>query len=149
VIIDIAVPRDVEPEVKNIRNVFLYDIDDLTRVSDNNRQQRESEIKKAKEIIADELKELADWWQTSEVRPVVTALMQKAEEIRADQLKKTLKKLRPLSQEEQDNLEAMTKSIVTKILKDPVQYLKDNSNCDWDYTEMVRELFQLNTESDS
>ncbi len=146
VIIDIAVPRDVEPAVRQIGNVFLYNIDDLTEFSDLNRQQREGEIQKTKEIIAAEVSKFVSWWRTSEVRPIVSDLMKKAEEIRCEQLNKTLKKLRPLSAEEQDNLEAMTKSIVTKILKDPVQYLKENANSNQGYAEMVSELFQLNTE---
>jgi len=143
VIIDIAVPRDVEPAVRQIRNVFLYNIDDLTEVSNLNRQQREDEIQKTREIIAAEVNKLVSWWRASEVRPIVTDLMRKAEEIRIKQLNKTLKKLRPLSAEEQDSLEAMTRSIVTKILQDPVQYLKANANSNRDYVEMVGELFQL------
>jgi glutamyl-tRNA reductase len=143
VIIDIAVPRDVEPAVRQIRNVLLYNIDDLTEVSNLNRQQREDEIQKTREIIAAEVNKLVSWWRASEVRPIVTDLMRKAEEIRIKQLNKTLKKLRPLSAEEQDSLEAMTRSIVTKILQDPVQYLKANANSNRDYVEMVGELFQL------
>ncbi len=82
VIIDIAVPRDVEPAVGQINNVFLYDIDDLTEVSDLNRQQREDEIQKAREIIAAEVNKLVSWWRAIEVRPIVSDLMRKAEEIR-------------------------------------------------------------------
>ncbi len=146
VIIDIAVPRDVEPAVRQIRNVFLYNIDDLTEVSNLNRKQREGEIQKARQIIAAELKEFASWWQALEVRPVVSALVRKAEDIRRTQLNQTLKKLPPLSDEERDSLEAMTKSIMTKILKDPIQYLKEKAISNWDYAEMVRELFQLDKE---
>ncbi len=146
VIIDIAVPRDVEPAVRQIRNVFLYNIDDLTEVSNLNRQQREDEIQKTREIIAAEVNKLVSWWRASEVRPIVTDLMRKAEEIRIKQLNKTLKKLRPLSAEEQDSLEAMTKSIVTKILKEPIEYLRANANGKRDYAEMVSELFRLNRE---
>lgn len=145
VIIDIAVPRDVEPAVKQIENVFLYDIDDLTEVSALNRQQRESEIQQAQEIITEEVSKLVAWWRSNAVRPVVSALMKKTEDIRYAQLTKTLKKLRPLSDEERENLDAMTKSIVTKILKDPIQYLKSNVN-NQDYADIVSKLFRLNTE---
>ena len=144
VIIDIAVPRNVEPAVGQISNVFLYNIDDLTEISDLNRKQREGEIQKAMEIIAAEVDKFASWWRALEVRPVVVALMRKAEDIRCAQLDKTLDKLRRLSDEERDSLEAMTKSIVTKILKDPIEYLKANSNTD--YAEMVSKLFRLDTE---
>ncbi len=145
VIIDIAVPRDVEPSVRQIRNVFLYDIDDLTQISDLNREQREGETQKAGEIIAAEVAKLTSWWQTSEVRPVISALMSKAESIRCAQLNKTLKRLPPLSDEERDSLEAMSKSIVTKILQDPIRYLKRNVGSN-DRAEMVSQLFQLDKE---
>ena len=142
VIIDIAVPRNVEPGVGKIPNVFLYDIDDLTRVSEVNRRQRESEIRKAEQIVAAEVARCTSGWSASGTKPVITALMQKAEEIRSQQLKRTLKKLRPLTEEEQFNLDAMTKSIVTKILQEPVEYLKKNEN-NGDQAGLVSELFRL------
>ena len=146
VIIDIGVPRNVEPEVGQINNVFVYNIDDLTEISNRNRQQREGEIQMAAEIIAAEVDKFISWWQVLEVRPIVNALMKKAEDIRRRQLNKTLSKLCNLSDEERDSLEAMTRSIATKILKDPVSHLKANANNNKDYIEMVRELFQLNIE---
>ena len=146
VIIDIAVPRDVAPEVKQLDNVFLYNIDDLTQISDLNRRQREGEIRKAEEIIAAEVANFASWWQAFEVRPIVSALMGKAERVRRLQLNRTLKKLRPLSDEERYSLEMMTKSIVAKILQDPILYLKTNANASGDYAEMINELFQLDRE---
>jgi len=146
VIIDIAVPRNVEPAVEQIDNVFLYNIDDLTQISDQNRWQREEEIQKAEEIIAAEVAKFASWQQAFEVRPVVSALMAKAEGIRRSQLNRTLKKLRPLSDEERYRVEMMTRAIVTKILQDPIKYLKTNANASGDYAEMVSELFQLDRE---
>jgi len=146
VLIDIAVPRDVEPAVKQISNVYLYNIDDLTEISSTNLKQRQGEIEKATQIMAAEVGKLVSWWQALEVRPVVGTLMSQAEKIRVAQLKRTLKRLRPLSEEELASLEAMTKSIVTKILRSPIQYLKANKDDDRDYAEMVSKLFQLDEE---
>ena len=146
VIIDIAVPRNVEPAVGQINNVFLYNIDDLTGISSLNLKQREGEVQKAAEIITVEVNKLIDWWRALEIRPVITALMSKAEDIRHTQLTRTLKNMRPLSDEERDSLEAMTKSIVTKILKGPVQHLKAKANSNGDYAEVICELFHLNGE---
>ncbi len=146
VIVDIAVPRDVEPGVKQINNVFLYGIDDLTETSALNRKQREHEIQRVTKIIKDEVDKFTTWWHALEVRPVVSALMQKAEDIRWAQLDRTLKKLRPLSDEERESLEAMTKAIVTKMLNDPIQYLKKTGYGRKDYAQIVNELFQLNAE---
>jgi glutamyl-tRNA reductase len=141
-IIDIAIPRNVAPEVGEIQNVFLYNIDDLTEISNLTRQEREGEVRHAEGIITDEVNKFAAWWQVLAVRPLVSALMSKAEEIRSAQLNRTLKNLPPLSREEREILEAMTKSIVSKILENPVQYLKSNGN--GNHTQMIKELFQLN-----
>ncbi len=141
VIIDIAVPRNVEPAVSQIKNVFLYNIDDLTGLSNVNRKQREDEIQKATQIIYDELDNFASWWQEFKVRPLIRALMSRAEEIRRSHFERTKKKLPRLTEEEQYSLEMMTKAIVSKILKDPVQYLKVNGSKN--YAEMVREIFHL------
>jgi len=144
VIIDIAVPRNVEPAVGQIRNVFLYNIDDLTELSSLNRKQREDEVQKATQIIDDELDKFALWWQEFKVRPLIRAMMSKAEEIRRSHFDRTMRKLPPLTEEEQYSLEMMTKAIVSKILKDPVKYLKANGSNN--YAEMARKLFQLDGE---
>jgi glutamyl-tRNA reductase len=147
VIIDIAVPRNVAPAVSQIKNVFLHNIDALSLVAEQNRKQREGETQRVAEIITAEMTEFSTWWQTFEVRPVVRALMKKAEEVRYSQLNKTLKRLRPLSDEERDSLEAMTKSIVTKLLQDPINYLKTNANNNGQYAELVNKLLGLEVEN--
>jgi glutamyl-tRNA reductase len=144
VIIDIAIPRNVDPGIACLKGIFLYNIDDLTKISNSNRKQREVEIQQAEEIIRGEISRFVSWWQDLEIRPVVRALMSKAEEIRSAQLEKTLKKLHPLSLDQLENLEAMTRSIVNKILQDPVSYLRNNGNSA--HCGLVRELFRLNTE---
>lgn len=150
VIIDIAVPRNVDPSVVQVQNVFLYNIDDLSHILEKNRRQRRGEVKKVEKIISDELVKFATWWQEFKVRPVLRALMSKAEEIRCSQLERTIKKLPPLSDEDKYSLEMMTKAIIAKILKNPIQNIKANgrSNRDYDeYAEMVKELFHLKEES--
>jgi len=146
VIIDIAVPRNVEPAVTQIKNIFLYNIDDLSQISEQNRRQRESEVKKAEIIISDELTKFATWWQDFKVRPLIRAMMSKAEEIRRSHLERTVKRLPPLSDEERYSLEMMTKAIVAEILKNPIHSLKVNGHSNHDYAEMVKELFQLSEE---
>ena len=143
VIIDIAVPRDVEPQVSHINNVFLYDIDDFTHLSELNRKQRETEIKKSMEIIDAEVNRFNAWWQAMEAKPVISSLMKKAEDIRQTQLDTTLKKLRHLSPEEQQRLEAMTKAIVQKLLHEPIQHLKTNTCSRDDYIALINDIFQL------
>jgi glutamyl-tRNA reductase len=143
VIIDIAVPRNVEPEVSQIKNVFLYTIDDLTEISKANRKSREGAIQQAEVIIETELERFVNWRRDFEIRHLISALMGKAEEIRSAQLKRTLKKLPSLSDEQMECLEAMTKSIVTRILQDPLDYLKDGGA---NQSEVVKKLFKLDVE---
>jgi len=143
VIIDIAVPPDVESKVKQLDNVFLYDIDELTKICDSNYNQRMDEIHIATEIVDDEVERFISSWQELEVRPVITALMEKAEHIRQAQLGLTLKKLPKLSEEESSHIEAMTKAIVNKMLREPIQCLKNGRSKREDYIRAVSELFRL------
>ncbi|MFC1942520.1 glutamyl-tRNA reductase [Chloroflexota bacterium] len=149
VIIDIAVPRNVEPDISHIENVHLYNIDDLSHISAQNQRQRQKEVKKVEEIITKEKAKFALWWQEYKVMPVIRAMMSQAEEIRRFQLKRTMKKLPPMNEEEQYSLDMMTRAIVAKILKSPMKQLKANGHEDTNYMDMVKELFRLNVESDA
>jgi glutamyl-tRNA reductase len=143
VIVDIAVPRDVEPEVGRIEGVSVYDIDDFTHVSRANRKAREREIDRATEVVEEELERLVEWWQGLDAKPMISALMKMAEDIRRRQLKATLKKLPPLSEEERESLEAMTRAIVNKILHHPIKCLRSNGQRGKDFIGVVEELFDL------
>ncbi len=145
-IIDIAVPRNVEPAASQVNNVFLYNIDKITELSNSNSRQRESEIQKAAQVVAEELDKFASWWQEYKVRPLIRGVMGKAEEIRRSQLERTLKKLPKLTEAERYALEMMTKAIVNKVLKDPIRVLKANGNAENSYMEAIRQLFQLDSE---
>jgi glutamyl-tRNA reductase len=147
VIVDIAVPRDIDPGVKQIDGVYLYDIDDFTQLSKTHRKAREKEIAKAMSIIDEEMAVFSEQWHAMSVKPVVDALMQKAEDIRKRQLQLTLKKLPPLSEEELASIEAMTKSIVHKILHNPVECLKNNGHDDGAMVEVVKELFDIDVKA--
>jgi len=143
VIIDIAVPRDVEPEVRRLANVFLYNIDDLNEISHANRRLRQKETKQAMAIVVSEAQRFDSWWQTLGVRDTIAALARKAEDIRQAQLTMTLKRLPSLSPEERDSLEAMTRAITQKLLHEPIEHLKEDQS----YAEVVNELFRLDAES--
>ena len=143
VVVDIAVPRDVEPEVGQIEGVFLYDIDRFNQVSEVNRKAREKEVARAMAVVDDEMEHFLTWWQTLEAKPTITALTQMAEDIRQRQLRMTLKKLPPLSQEECDSLDAMTKAIVNKILHNPIKCLKHSGQGSGGFVQAVRKLFAL------
>ena len=154
-IVDIAVPRDVEPEVRHTKNVSLYDIDDFTQIARMNEQLRRTEIANAMEIVEAEVDRYVVWFEALKVKPTISALAQKAEAIRQAQLNLTLKKLNNLSDEERESLESMTRAIVKKVLHDPVQCLKRNCHqcarhdCSSNdvHIQVINEIFRLGSEA--
>ena len=141
-LIDIAVPRDIEPAVNQVNNVFLYDVDDIQTVSDTNRQEREREAQRAEEIVNQEVSQFLDWYSTLDILPTITSLRKRAEEIREGELAKLMKRLdHKLTPEEMESLEAMTRAIVNKLLHKPTAYLKERRNPA--EARLLRELFNL------
>jgi len=147
IIIDIALPRNVEPAVSGIGNVHLYNMDDLNGAADDNRQEREAEVAAVQGIIAHELDILIKWWQAYSARPVIKSLVSKAEKIRAAQYHRSLKNMPSLSEEERLSIDLLTRSVVDKILRDPILYLKSGSITD--RAETVSRLFGLDEGQDS
>ncbi len=143
--IDIADPRDVEPKVGDIENVYLYNIDDLQKVANDNIQDREKEAQKAEAIVQDEVVKFVNWYQSLEVTPTIVALRKKFEEIRNKELAKTLSIHPDFSDKERQSLEALTSSIINKILHDPLTLLKQkNEEAMADlYLDALRTLFGL------
>ena len=152
IFIDIAVPRDVEPEVAAIAGVKLYNIDDLEKVVDSNKSERQREAKLAEEIIKVEMKEMVDKFRYLNYRPTLTRLSDKAERIRQRELKRSLAKLTDLTPEERRAVEALSKMIVRKLLRDPITKLTEASGSDPDkeayYQEAIRKLFKLDKPMD-
>lgn len=127
-IIDIAVPRDIDPEVNKLDNVFLYDIDDLQGVVEKNREKRKKEAELAEHIVQEETLKFLEWLQTLDVVPTIIALRHKAERIRQQELRKTFSHLTHLSEEDRRAIAVMAEAIVKKILHDPIMFLKDKAS---------------------
>ncbi len=144
--IDIAVPRDIEPEVNRIDNVYVYDIDDLKTVVEENRSQREKEALRAERIIEEEILKFYAWLEGLDVVPTIKSIRAKAEEIRKRELAKTLAHIGDqLSPEQVKAIEVLTCSIVNKILHDPIIFLKNRYHQDGSLVvDMARKLFNLN-----
>jgi len=147
--IDIAVPRDVEPEVNDLENVYAYDIDDLKGIIQVNRGQREEEAIKAERIVEEEVIKFEQWLKTLEVVPTIVSLKEKAETIRQAELKKSLSSLGELSPSQMKSLEALTLSITEKILNDPILFLKKKADrpLGKSYLDTARRLFCLDREN--
>ncbi len=143
--IDIAVPRDIEPEVNDLENVYLYDIDDLQNVVNANLQEREKEAEIAMEIIQAEVSKFNNWVESLDAVPTIVELRKRLEEVRKQEIEKTLKKMTHLSDEDRNNLHQMTSSIVNKILHKPTLNLKKKTQTSEGrtYLKAIRDLFHL------
>jgi len=146
--IDIAVPRDLDPAINDLDNVYLYNIDDLQEVVEFNWQRRQQEAVKAERLVAAETLKFLDWLQTLEVFPTIIALKEKADRICEAELEKTLKQLPPLTEEQRQSLEVLTQSITQKLLHDPIIFLKGYHHPQRPTRELdtVRRLFNLDLE---
>ena len=146
--IDIAVPRDIDPRVNEIENVYLYDIDDLQAVIDTNRERREREAMKAEEIVEEEVLKFYHWYTSLDLVPTIVSLKEKFEKIRRREMSKYVASFVRITEKERKSLEALTSAIVKKILHDPITFMKssDLSTDTAEYVNAVRKLFRLDAE---
>lgn len=144
-LIDIAVPRDIDPDVGDLHNVFLYNVDDLQNVVAGNIADREAEARKVEELILEELNDFTGWLSSLEAVPTIAALTRRAEEIRNAEVEKALSKLDHLSDRDRNEINALAKIILSKMLHEPVVRLKRRSEekDQYLYVEILRDLFDL------
>jgi glutamyl-tRNA reductase len=140
--IDIAVPRDIDPTINNIDGVYLYDIDDLKTVVERNREERENEAEKAEMIIMHEVDVFMEWLESLDIVPVIVKLRESFESIRKNETEKTIAKLNGIGDKEKEAIEYLTYSIMNKFLHKPMVNLKKNSNNSY-YGEAIKKLFEL------
>ncbi len=148
---DMAVPRDIDPEVASLGStVFLYDIDDVTRVVDANLAKRQREVQKVERLILEEVVQFQHEMGASQVGTVIKSLREKAEAIRQQELDKALSRLPNLSAEEQAVVADATRLIMNKFLNDAMVSMRSWGSDDQkrSYVDAVRELFRLGEETD-
>jgi glutamyl-tRNA reductase len=148
--IDIAVPRDIDPRVNSIENVYLYDIDDLQGVAEANIRDRQREAERAEEIVEGEVAKFCQWYERLETVPTVRLLREKLEAIRQRELKRAYSVLSLKSERDRKALDALTSAIVNKILHDPITALKgsDENASGPILVDAVRKLFRLEGTAD-
>ena len=126
-LIDIAVPRNIDPAVNNIDNVFLYDVDDLEGVVNANLRERGKQAEQAESIVAHEVEQMMARLKVDEIAPTIVSLQQQLEEIRAAEVARTVRRMPGITAEQREQIEAMTRSIVNKIAHGPISELRRNA----------------------
>ncbi len=145
VFIDIAVPRDVDPEVDTIPGVTVYNIDDLEEVVDEHRHEREKEAHEARGIVDEEVKSILDKFQYLSFQPLMARLSKRADMVRSRELRRALGKLPDLSESDRRIVEQMSRMIVRKLLRFPMMEINASAGTDREqfYIEAMRSLFKL------
>lgn len=144
-IIDIAVPRDVEAEVNTLYNVYLYDIDDLQNVVQNNLAERQKAAREAEEIIAEEIKQFVGWLSSLEVTPTIAELKELTEQIKQEELDKVLAHLNEVNDHDKEHIKAVTTVVLNRLLHEPIVKMKElaDHKDGYTYIESLRYLFGL------
>ncbi len=148
--IDIAVPRDMDPKINEIQGAYLYDIDDLTMVRGENLNSRKENLKKAEGIISTVEKAFMVWMESLKVFPVIIDIKRKFEQIKQTEIKKALQKLESVGEEERqikEIIESLANSIIGKVFHDPVTNLKKRAS-GYEaalYSEVAKKLFELDS----
>jgi len=139
-IIDISVPRNIDPGINRLENVYLYDVDDLRSVADAGLEERKKEAAKGEAIVAEEVDTFLRWRASLDAVPTIVALREKAEEIRRDELDKVFAKLPELGDMERKLVEQLAASIVNKLIHPPTAALKQDAE---DKDELVATIKRL------
>ena len=144
--IDIAVPRDVEPAVNNFDNVYVYDIDDLKEVVEENLAHRRDEARQAVAIVEEEVGVFCAWLRSLELQPTITALLQHYELHAREELGRTLKRLAaagPVHETTREALETMLRSLVRKLSYEPIAFLRQSHQSETVRINLIRQMFDL------
>lgn len=123
-LIDIAVPRNIDPAVNDLDNVFLYDIDDLQEVVNANLREREKEAERAEVLVTEEVERMMARLKVVEITPTIVGLQAQLEQIRAAEVEKVRRKYGPFTPEQEEALEAATHAIINKVAHGPISELR-------------------------
>jgi glutamyl-tRNA reductase len=143
-IIDISVPRNIDPEINKIENVYLYDVDDLQEVIDSNILERQKEAEKGEQIINDEVENFLKWMSSLDSVPTIVALRQKAEAIKNEELEKFKVKCPDMSEDRLKAVEYLATAIVNKLIHPPTSALKEDAEDRDELIAMIKKLYGIN-----
>ncbi len=123
-LIDIAVPRNIDPLVNDLDNVFLYDIDDLQEVVEANKRERMKEAEHAEVLVAEEVDRMMARLKVAEVTPTIVGLQEQLEQIRTAEIEKVRRRYGPFTPQQEEALESLTRGIINKIAHGPISELR-------------------------
>jgi glutamyl-tRNA reductase len=148
-VIDIAIPRDVDPRVGDEPNVFLYNIDDLRQIVDDSLERRRAQVPKADGLIEGSVEEYWAWFSSLAVVPTIRDLRERSERVRQSELDKTLRRLSHLPAEDQKAIDALTRSLLNKLLHSPTVRLREaaGNGRGTQVLDSMRYLFELDHDS--
>lgn len=145
--IDIAVPRDIDPEVNELDNIYLYDIDDLKEVVEENLANRREEASRGHCIVDEETRVFCSWLQSLTLQPTIVDLIRRGEGIAKAELERSMRRMGPLPEGAEDILAAMLSSIVKKLNHEPIMFLKrrfsEEEESGLRHVDLVRRIFNL------
>ena len=150
-LIDISVPRNIDPAVRHVDNAFLFDIDDLKHRVEQNRAERVQEAEKAERMVLEEVTTMLDWMKSLEVTPTIVALRSRVDDMKRTEVDKVLARLPHLSPQDRELVEGLASSIVNKLIHRTMVTLKAevNSSSGPAFVEAARRFFSLDRESPS
>ena len=142
-IIDIGVPRNVDPEAGKLESVYLYNMDNLSAIAETNRGGRQKAVGEAESILEEEVDKLCAWLSSRELAPTIVRLRDHFEEVRETKWREFLDKNRELPEKERKAVERLTHDLIGKLLHDPTVSLKEipNESDRFDYARMLNEIF--------
>jgi glutamyl-tRNA reductase len=143
--IDLAVPRNFDAQINSLDSAYLYDIDDLTTVVEENMGERKRDAVYGEAIVEEEVDRFWRWYEKLDVVPTIVDLRERAERFRRDEVARTLAKISALTPDDRDRIDQMTRAIVNKLLHSPTSALKQERSVDEEIAllEAARELFGL------
>ncbi len=138
---DLAMPRDVDPRVGELKGTTVFNIDGLASIAEENLEGRHRAATDAEAIIDEEVARFLGWWDSLDAVPVIKTLQQQAEQIRKRELERAFRRLTDISATDREVVEALTKSIVKKLLHKPTKYLRQDA--DKSQLQVLGDLFKM------
>jgi glutamyl-tRNA reductase len=146
-IIDISVPRNIDPEINRLENVYLYDVDDLRSVADAGLEERKKEAAKGESIVTEEVETFLRWRASLDAVPTIVALREKAEAVKREELGKAFTKVPDLGEKERKLVEQVATSIVNKLIHPPTAALKQDAEDKDELVATIKRLYGIEADS--